>query len=122
MSMPRRGCGSGRRTKGPQTRRACKRSLRVGGTELALTMERRGNYGYDAPYALVAFAAVGTASLAVSLVSWWNDSGRPAAMFAFYAAFFLANAASFFHTTTRGEFLGCEEHPYGLRRRWQRLA
>ena len=80
-------------------------------------MERRGNYGYDAPYALVAFAAVGTASLAVSLVSWWNDSGRPAAMFAFYAAFFLANAASFFHTTTRGKFLVWEEILDGLRLR-----
>jgi arsenite methyltransferase len=80
-------------------------------------MERRGDYGYDAPYALVAFAAVGTASLAVALVSWWNGRGHAATMFALYAAFFLANAASFFHTTRRGKFIVWEEILDGLRLR-----
>src|SRR5205085_54680 len=72
-------------------------------------MERRGDYGYDAPYALVAFAAAGTASLAAALVSWWNGQSHAARMFAFYAAFFLANAGSFFYTTRRGKFAVWEE-------------
>jgi len=79
-------------------------------------MERRGDYGYDAPYALIAFAAVGTASLAVALVSWWNHR-PPATAFALYAAFFLANAASFFYTTRRGKFVVWEEILDGLRLR-----
>jgi ubiquinone/menaquinone biosynthesis C-methylase UbiE len=67
-------------------------------------MERRGDYGYDAPYALLAFAALGTASVLAAVVSWWNQRG-PAVMLASYGAFFLANAASFLYTTRRGKFV-----------------
>jgi arsenite methyltransferase len=66
-------------------------------------MERRGDYGYDAPYALVAFAALGFAALAAAIVSWTIHRG-PLAMLAFYGAFFLTNASSFFYTTRRGKF------------------
>ena len=66
-------------------------------------MEQRGDYGYDAPYALVMFAVLGGASAVAATVSWWSQSGRPA-LLAFYSAFFLANACSFLYTTRRGKF------------------
>jgi len=66
-------------------------------------MERRGDYGYDAPYALLAFAALGAASLVSAIASWWNERG-PVAVLASYGAFFLANAVSFLYTTRRGKF------------------
>ena len=66
-------------------------------------MERRGDYGYDAPYALLFFAALGVASLLAAIVSWWNQRG-PLPALAFYGAFFLANAFSFLYTTRRGKF------------------
>jgi SAM-dependent methyltransferase len=65
--------------------------------------DRHGDYGYDAPYALVTFAALGTGSAIASLVSW-VQRGRVTAMLGFYGAFFLANAFSFLYTTRRGKF------------------
>ncbi|MEP6905464.1 MAG: hypothetical protein ABI875_05235 [Gemmatimonadales bacterium] len=67
-------------------------------------MERRGDYGYDAPYALVTSAALGAAGVSGAIVSWWNQRGHLAAMMGFYGAFFLTNAFSFFYTTRRGKF------------------
>ena len=67
-------------------------------------MTSRADYGYDAPYALVAFTALGSASLLIAAVSWWNGVGHLAAVTLGYAAFFLANASSFFYTTRRGKF------------------
>ena len=67
-------------------------------------MERRGDYGYDAPYALLAFAVLGTASLVAAIVSWWWNERGPVVGLAAYGAFFLANAVSFFYTTRRGKF------------------
>ena len=67
-------------------------------------MERRGDYGYDAPYALVAFTVVGTACAIVAFLAWRSQAGHLARMFGIYSAFFLANAGSFFFTTTRGKF------------------
>jgi arsenite methyltransferase len=68
-------------------------------------MERRGDYGFDAPYALVAFAALGAAGAVAAIVSvWTRQSARFTALMAFYGVFFLANALSFFHTTRRGKF------------------
>ena len=64
-------------------------------------MQRRGDYGYDAPYALLMFAALGAVSVVAAIVSWWNQGGR-VALLTFYAAFFLANACSFLYTTRRG--------------------
>ena len=66
-------------------------------------MERRGDYGYDAPYGLLIFAVLGAASVVAAIVSWWNQRG-PVAALTFYGAFFLANALSFFYTTRRGKF------------------
>jgi hypothetical protein len=66
-------------------------------------MERRADYGYDAPYALMMFAALGAASVVAAIVSWWNQRG-PRAGLTFYGAFSLANAFSFLYTTRRGKF------------------
>jgi arsenite methyltransferase len=68
-------------------------------------MERRGDYGFDAPYALVAFAAVGAVSAVAAIVSWWGyRDGHLARMFGLYSAFFSGNALSFLYTTRRGKF------------------
>ncbi len=67
-------------------------------------MTRHGDYGYDAPYALVIFAALGAAGLIAALVSWWSGSSRLAAKLAAYGVFFLANAFSFLYATRRGKF------------------
>jgi arsenite methyltransferase len=67
-------------------------------------IDRRGDYGYDAPYALVAFAGVGAASAIAALIAWWTDRGHFARILVLYAVFFLANAFSFFYTTRRGKF------------------
>ena len=66
---------------------------------------RHGEYGYDAPYALVMFGL-----LAVSSGIWVGNglAGRAdsAAMpVTFYFVFFLANTSSFLYTTRRGKFL-----------------
>jgi arsenite methyltransferase len=66
-------------------------------------MERHGDYGYDAPYALVLFAALGALGLVGAIVSWWTQRGNAAAM-GFLGTFFLANASSFLYTTRRGKF------------------
>jgi arsenite methyltransferase len=68
-------------------------------------MDRNGDYGYDAPYALVTFAVLGAASVLGALVSWWNQNSHVAKILGFYGAFFLANAGSFLYTTRRGKFL-----------------
>ena len=74
----------------------------------------RGDYGYDAPYALVIFALVGAGSAIGSLLALLRGSGRPAVIFALYAVFFLGNALSFSYTTRRGKFRVWEEILDGL--------
>jgi len=66
---------------------------------------RRGEYGYDAPYGLVIFAAFGLLFLGVAAVDWREAETRPAVAMTIYGVFFLANGASFFYTTRRGKFL-----------------
>lgn len=68
-------------------------------------MDRRGDYGYDAPYALTTFAVVGLVCAIVAIVAWRNGPVRLARMMMVYAVFFLANALSFYYTTRRGKFL-----------------
>jgi arsenite methyltransferase len=72
-------------------------------------MERRGDYGYDAPYALVTFAAVGTAATVAAIVSRLAYNGQQFRILTAYAVFFLANAVSFFYTTRRGKFVAWDE-------------
>jgi arsenite methyltransferase len=78
-----------------------------------VVMTQRGDYGYDAPYALGAFIVLGTASAVAAIVSW-SLGGQLTAMMAFYGAFFLANASSFLYTTRRGKFQVWEEILDGL--------
>lgn len=78
-------------------------------------MDRKGDYGYDAPYARKAFAALGAVSVVGAIVARWRQNGHLATMLGFYGAFFLANAASFFYTTRRGKFQVWDEVIDGLR-------
>ena len=66
--------------------------------------QRRANYGYDAPYALLAFAGVALAASIVAVVTWWTSQPRLFRPALAYALFFAANAASFWYTTRRGKF------------------
>ncbi|MEN3336387.1 MAG: arsenite methyltransferase [Acidobacteriota bacterium] len=85
---------------------------------MSQTMEQRGDYGYDAPYALVSFAAVGTGLLAAAVAVWSTQrTGRFAGTLGAYGGFFLANALSFFYATTRGKFRVWEEVLDALRLR-----
>jgi ubiquinone/menaquinone biosynthesis C-methylase UbiE len=69
-------------------------------------MQRRGDYGYDAPYVLGAFALVGAGCALAALVLWWTGHhGRPIRSLASYGTVFLATAASFLYTTRRGKFI-----------------
>jgi arsenite methyltransferase len=65
---------------------------------------RRGDYGYDAPYALGAFALFGLAAGVGAVVLSMQGDRRGAVLLALYAVFFLGNASSFFYTTRRGKF------------------
>ena len=78
--------------------------------------ERHGDYGYDAPYALVIFGVLGIACAIVAVVSTvsWRQPGHTTATMAFYGAFFLANALSFLYTTRRGKFQVWDEILDGL--------
>jgi arsenite methyltransferase len=67
-------------------------------------MERHGDYGYDAPYALVTLAALGAGSVIAAIVSWGVQRGDLATKLGVYGAFFLTNAASFLYATRRGKF------------------
>jgi arsenite methyltransferase len=68
-------------------------------------MQRRGEYGYDAPYALLAFAGVGIGGAVTALAVWLTHGPRRfVTMSLAYAVFFSANALSFWYTTRRGKF------------------
>ena len=70
-----------------------------------VTMKRRSDYGFDAPYALVAFTALGAGSAVAAIASLWShQSGHLAARMGFFSAFFSGNALSFLYTTRRGKF------------------
>ena len=77
--------------------------------ENAVVTKRQGDYGYDAPYALVTFAVLGAASVVAAIASWGSQRGHLAAKLGLYGAFFLANALSFLYTTRRGKFQVWEE-------------
>jgi SAM-dependent methyltransferase len=66
---------------------------------------RRGDYGYDAPYALVMFGLISVGSGIGAAMAWLNGPIRAAMLFTFYFVFFLANTSSFLYTTRRGKFL-----------------
>jgi SAM-dependent methyltransferase len=75
---------------------------------------RRGDYGYDAPYALVMFGSFAVASALLATLLWQKGPLRTAAQFTFFAVFFFLNGVSFFYTTRRGKFLEWEQILDGL--------
>jgi SAM-dependent methyltransferase len=66
---------------------------------------RRGDYGYDAPYALVIFGIVAAVSGAVATIAWWRGANQAARIATVYFVIFLGSTVSFFYTTRRGKFL-----------------
>lgn len=69
---------------------------------------RRGDYGYDAPYALVIFGCLTVVSAVFATVAWREGPHRPAVLTTVYGVFFLANFSSFLYTTRRGKFVEWE--------------
>jgi arsenite methyltransferase len=65
----------------------------------------RGDYGYDAPYALMMFAVLFVASAITAAVFWRLGVNRTAMQMTAYGVFFLGNASSFLYTTRCGKFL-----------------
>ena len=80
-------------------------------------MRRGGDYGYDAPYALVIFALLAIGSGIGMVIAWRQLPIHAAAQITFYFVFFLANTSSFFYTTRRGKFLEWNRILDGLRLR-----
>jgi len=66
---------------------------------------RHGDYGYDAPYALVMFGLLAVSSGIWAAMAWLDGPIRAAMPATLYFVFFLANTSSFFYTTRRGKFL-----------------
>lgn len=66
---------------------------------------RHGEYGYDAPYALVIFGLLAVSSGIWAAMAWLDGPIRAAMPATLYFVFFLANTSSFFYTTRRGKFL-----------------
>ena len=74
-------------------------------TSPRLSTIRRGDYGYDAPYALVSFGIVAVMSAIIATITWSRGANQVARIATVYLAFFSASSASFFYTTRRGKFL-----------------
>ena len=49
---------------------------------------RRGNYGYDAPYALIAFTGVATVATIAAVAMWMTNQRQFFRIAVFYAGFF----------------------------------
>lgn len=68
----------------------------------------RGDYGYDAPYALGIFGMLAAASGIGAAVAWWRMPPHAAGPITLYFVLFLFNTASFFYTTRHGKFVEWE--------------
>ncbi len=66
---------------------------------------QRGEYGFDAPYAVVIFGAVAVASAVGATICWRDGETRLAARMTLFSVFFLLNTVSFLYTTRRGKFV-----------------
>jgi ubiquinone/menaquinone biosynthesis C-methylase UbiE len=78
---------------------------------------RRGDYGYDAPYALLIFGALSVVAVVGATITWRQGQLRAARVMTLYALFFLANFGSFLYTTRRGKFVEWDRILDGLRLR-----
>jgi len=70
-----------------------------------MILVRRGDYGYDAPYALVIFGLLSVGAGLGAMTFGIYGLIRPAMQMTLYFVFFLANTSSFLYTTKRGKFL-----------------
>ena len=64
-----------------------------------LTVMRRGDYGYDAPYFPLIFGFLSVGFGLGAAMSWWEGPGRVARLMTFYFVFCLANTVCFLYTT-----------------------
>ena len=71
---------------------------------MATTETHSGEYGYDAPYALIVFSALSVLGLGSAIAARVNEAPATAPAL-FYTLFFGGHAASFFYTTRHGKFL-----------------
>ena len=71
-------------------------------TSLAI---HHGDYGYDAPYALLGFTVAAALALVVAVVSAGAQPPRATRLALVYFAIFTFNASSFFYTTRWGKFI-----------------
>jgi arsenite methyltransferase len=69
---------------------------------------RRGEYGYDAPYALVIFGSAALVTGLARAMAWRFAPTEGARQLTTLFVFFLGSASSFFYTTRRGKFLEWE--------------
>jgi SAM-dependent methyltransferase len=69
---------------------------------------QRGDYGYDAPYALVIFGSLAAAGGIGAAVAWLRMPPHAARPITLYFVLFLINTASFYYTTRRGKFIEWE--------------
>jgi arsenite methyltransferase len=66
---------------------------------------RHGEYGFDAPYAVVIFGAASVATAVAAAICWRDGDIRVAARMTTLFVFFLFNTVSFLYTTRRGKFV-----------------
>jgi arsenite methyltransferase len=83
---------------------------------------QHGDYGYDAPYALVTFGLLAVATGLGAALAWRQLPVRAAASISFYFVFFSANTFSFFYTTRRGKFLEWDRILDGLHLRGDEMV
>lgn len=83
---------------------------------------RRGDYGYDAPYALAIFASLAVVSGFGAALLWRQWPVGRARPLIFYFVFFGANTLSFWYTTRRGKFLEWERILDGLQLRGDEMV
>ena len=83
---------------------------------------QRPDYGYDAPYVLLMFAAASGGCGIAALVFLFQRQNHPALIMGVYFVFFFANAGSFFYTTRRGKFVEWRRILNGLQLRGNELV
>ena len=78
--------------------------------------QRRGDYGFDAPYVPIMFVAIGVALVGMTIASFWLFQ-QPilAVVCLIYAIYMLLSAASYIYTTRVGKFRVWAELLTGLR-------
>jgi arsenite methyltransferase len=69
---------------------------------------RRGEYGVDAPYAVVMFGTLAVLTAVAAALTWREGEMRAVSKLTVLSVFFLGNTISFLYTTRRGKFIEWE--------------